>query len=95
MACVRGHEAVQASHDGPRHSHGRKTYESIGKPLPNRTSIVISRGDPVVVQGDVTANSPTLVVRSSLTDALDTAYKVDSDPFVIGGGEIYRSHSLS
>ena len=68
---------------------GRKTYESIGKPLPNRTSIVISRGNPVAVQGDVTAHSPTLVVRSSLEDALDTAYKVDTDPFVIGGGEIY------
>jgi dihydrofolate reductase len=68
---------------------GRKTYESIGKPLPNRTNIVITRGDPIPVLADVTVNSPTLVVRSSMEDALDTAYKVDSDPFVIGGGEIY------
>ncbi len=68
---------------------GRKTYDSIGKPLPNRTNIVVTRGDPIVVLADVTVNSPPLVVRSSMEDALDTAYKVDPEPFVIGGAEIY------
>jgi len=68
---------------------GRKTYDSIGKPLPNRTNIVVTRGDPIAVLADVTVNSPPLVVRSSMEDALDTAYKVDPEPFVIGGAEIY------
>jgi dihydrofolate reductase len=76
---------------------GRKTYDSIGKPLPNRTNIVVTRArktydssaNPMAAMDDVTANSPMLAVRSSLEDALDTAYKVDSEPFVIGGAEIY------
>lgn len=71
---------------------GRKTYDSIGKPLPNRTNIVVTRANPVAAPAidDVTANSSMLAFCSSLEDALETAYKVDSDPFVIGGGEIYK-----
>jgi len=62
---------------------GRKTYESIGKPLPNRTNIVITHGLKTLKLGS------DVVVCTSFESALEAAYKVDSDPFVIGGGQIY------
>ena len=61
---------------------GRKTYESIGKPLPNRTNIIITR------QADFTAEG--CLVAHSLTEALMMAQQLDSDIFVIGGAEIYK-----
>lgn len=61
---------------------GRKTFESFGKPLPNRTHIVITR------QKKYSVPSGMLVVHS-IEEALD-ATKNDTQPFIIGGGEIYR-----
>ena len=61
---------------------GRKTFESFPKPLPNRTHVVITR------QSDYKAPKGVIIVNS-LTDALD-ASRSDSQPFVIGGGEIYK-----
>ncbi|MGC4013226.1 MAG: dihydrofolate reductase [Luteolibacter sp.] len=62
---------------------GRKTLDSLGKPLRGRKNIVISR-DPGRVQGDV-------VVADSLEGSLATARAMDvKEVFVIGGGEIYR-----
>ncbi|WP_179375037.1 dihydrofolate reductase [Winogradskyella wichelsiae] len=61
---------------------GRKTFESFPKPLPNRTHVVITR------QKDYKAPAGVIVVNS-LNDALDAA-RYDKQPFVIGGGEIYK-----
>ena len=58
---------------------GRKTYESIGKPLPNRRSIIITRDLDYSVEGCEVVNS--------LEEALLLS---NSDCFIIGGGEIYR-----
>ncbi len=58
---------------------GRKTYESIGKPLPNRRSIIITRDLDYYVEGCEVVNS--------LEEALLLS---NSDCFIIGGGEIYR-----
>ncbi len=60
---------------------GRKTFQSMPKALPNRTNVVISR------QPDFTAENITVV--RSLEEALKVA-KDDPQPFVIGGGEIYK-----
>jgi dihydrofolate reductase len=64
---------------------GRKTFESIfarlGKALPNRTNVVITRQTEVQVPEGV-------IVQSSIEDAL-RSYG-GADVFVIGGGEIYR-----
>ena len=61
---------------------GRKTFESFPKPLPNRTHIVITRqNDYKVPEG--------IIVVHTLEDALDAARK-DKQPFIIGGGEIYK-----
>ena|SRR5690554_1504882 len=61
---------------------GRKTFESFPKPLPNRTHIVISRQDNYQVPSGV-------ILVNNLEDAFDAA-KADKQPFVIGGGEIYK-----
>ena len=57
---------------------GRKTYESIGRPLPNRRSIVISRDPEFRADG--------VDVAHSLDDALAMAAG-DDDVFIIGGAE--------
>lgn len=65
---------------------GRKTFESFPKPLPNRTHVVISRQrDYKVPQGVILVNS--------LEEAIEVA-KNDSQPFIIGGGEIYKQSML-
>ena len=61
---------------------GRKTFESFPKPLPNRTHIVITR------QSDYQAPEGVIIVNN-LEDALDAARR-DPQPFIIGGGEIYK-----
>ncbi|MBC3847419.1 dihydrofolate reductase [Winogradskyella echinorum] len=61
---------------------GRKTFESFPKPLPNRTHIVITR------QSDYKAPDGVIIVNN-LEDALDAA-RNDKQPFIIGGGEIYK-----
>lgn len=61
---------------------GRKTHESIGRPLPGRTNIVITR--------DTAREIPGCVVVGSLTEALSNAQEIESkEIFVIGGGQIY------
>jgi dihydrofolate reductase len=61
---------------------GRKTFESFPKPLPNRTHIVVTRQDNYQVPNGV-------IVVHNLDDAFDAA-RTDNQPFVIGGGEIYK-----
>lgn len=67
---------------------GRKTYETLGKPLPNRVNIVITR--------DLDFKAEGCLVVHSLEEALKTASTLrqtqgDKDEvFVMGGGEIYE-----
>lgn len=66
---------------------GRKTYESIGKPLPNRTNIVVSRDATFRPEGVVVYDS----LDRAIIEAKVLAKLTDSDEVcVIGGGEIYR-----
>lgn len=70
---------------------GRKTFESIGKPLPGRLSIVVSRQDGLKVA--TSEQAPALAVRSveaALAVAHAQAERWGEEVFVIGGGEIYR-----
>lgn len=61
---------------------GRKTFESFPKPLPNRTHVVITKQlDYQVPEG--------VILVHSLEDAI-VAAKKDNQPFIIGGGEIYK-----
>jgi len=62
---------------------GRKTYESLGKPLPGRTNVVITK------QSDWKADDA--VVSDNLEHALEEAMKIATNEiFIIGGGQIYK-----
>ena len=61
---------------------GRKTHESIGKALPNRTNIVVSRNQNLQIDG--------CIVTKSIEDAISYAKKHgENEAFIIGGGSIY------
>jgi dihydrofolate reductase len=59
---------------------GRKTFESVGRPLPGRTTVVISRGP---------FSAPGVTVARSLPEAFSVAAE-DDLAFVCGGAEVYR-----
>lgn len=59
---------------------GRKTYESIGKPLPGRTNIILTRDKNFKVEN--------CLVYNKISDVLEIFEK--NNIFVIGGGEIYK-----
>ncbi|MFT5915848.1 MAG: dihydrofolate reductase [Bacteroidia bacterium] len=63
---------------------GRKTFASIGKPLPNRTSVIITRQLDYEQEGCLVANS--------IEQAIELAKQNgDTEAFIIGGGQIYES----
>nr|AIA19283.1 Dihydrofolate reductase [uncultured bacterium]AIA19296.1 Dihydrofolate reductase [uncultured bacterium] len=62
---------------------GRKTYESIGKPLPNRTNIVITR--------DLNFFAPGVLVTHSFEEALKKSRETEKEEIcIIGGGQVYE-----
>lgn len=66
---------------------GRKTYDSIGKPLPNRTNIVITRDTAFSAEG--------IKVVHSLADAIEMAeaeclINGNDEVIIMGGAEIYK-----
>jgi dihydrofolate reductase len=63
---------------------GRQTYESIGKPLPNRINIIITRDPYYLSTGCLIAHS----VDEALSIAADHG---ESEAFIIGGSQVYRS----
>jgi dihydrofolate reductase len=71
VAVTRGHALIM----------GRATYESIGKPLPKRRNIVVSRQRGLRIEG--------VEVAGSLEDAIALARTDDDEPRVIGGSQIY------
>lgn len=62
---------------------GRKTYQSIGRPLPNRTNIIITRDKKYKAEG--------CIVKHSFDEVLNEAKQYgDKEIFIIGGGQIYE-----
>lgn len=61
---------------------GRKTYESMGRPLPGRKNIVITRNKNFKAEG--------CTVLSSLNEAFDM-FTEEKEVFIIGGAEIYKA----
>lgn len=63
---------------------GRKNYESVGKPLPGRTNVIVTRNRGYAVSG--------CPVVHSVEDALSLAHKAgEEEVFIVGGGEIYKA----
>lgn len=61
---------------------GRKTYESLGRLLPNRITVIVTRDPHYRVEGALIAHS--------LDDAISLC-KEDVEPFLIGGAELYQA----
>lgn len=61
---------------------GRKTFDSVGRPLPNRRNIVITRDTELKIDG--------VEVVNSLDEALAITKTEEKPVFIIGGAEIYR-----
>jgi dihydrofolate reductase len=61
---------------------GRKTFDSIGRPLPGRENVVISRQNDLKISG-------TKVVRS-LQEAFSLFENLKSEIFILGGGQIFK-----
>ena len=61
---------------------GRRTFESIGRLLPNRTNIIVTRDHNFKVDGAVVANS--------LEEALRQAQGENEEIFIFGGGQIFK-----
>ncbi len=64
---------------------GRKTFESIGKPLPGRTTVVVTRNQDLKIDG--------CVIVHSLKDAV-AACAGDDEIFIVGGAELYAQALL-
>ncbi len=62
---------------------GRKTYQSIGNPLPKRTNIIITRNPFFIASGCISTNS----IEQALSVALENG---EEEAFIIGGAEIYK-----
>lgn len=61
---------------------GRKTFDSVGKPLPNRRNVVITRDTELKIEGAEVVNS--------LDKALEITKTEEKPVFIVGGAEIYR-----
>lgn len=70
--CTRGHAVIM----------GRKTYESIGRPLPKRDNIVLT--------SDPNYKAPGVTVMSNLDTAIKFAGKRNQEVFIIGGQAVYE-----
>lgn len=66
---------------------GRKTYESIGKPLPGRTNVIITRNKSYQIEGATVVHGVEEAIVAC--EAVDGDRSVDNELFVIGGAEIY------
>ena len=64
---------------------GRRTYESIGRPLPGRATVVLTR------RADWSPGSREVVVAHDLEEALERGRALGDEVFVVGGGEVYAA----
>lgn len=62
---------------------GRKTFESIGRPLPCRTNIIVTRDPNYKQEG--------CLIAHSIDEAITTGCRVADKIFVIGGSELYKA----
>jgi len=64
---------------------GRRTYESVGRPLPGRTTVVVTRSP------DWSPDADEVLVVHGIDEALGRARAIDDEVFVVGGGELYEA----
>jgi dihydrofolate reductase len=62
---------------------GRRTYESIGRPLPGRTTVVVTQTP------GWSADADSVLVAAGVPEALAAAGAIDDEVFVVGGARVY------
>lgn len=70
---------------------GRNTWYSIGRPLPNRKNVVVSRSLSKKVEEGASPLPDEVLLYNSLESAIKESYVEGKELFIIGGGEIYRA----
>ncbi len=66
---------------------GRKTYDSIGRPLPGRKNIILSRDENLKIEGCIVVSS---LVRALEIAQADSQEKEKEDVFITGGAHLYE-----
>ena len=61
---------------------GQKTFESIGRPLPNRTNIILTKDSDLKIPGCIIYHDP--------DEAIEESKKYSDEVFICGGGQIYN-----
>jgi dihydrofolate reductase len=69
---------------------GRKTFDSIGKPLPNRENIIISRNKNLIIEGCIVVDSLAKAIEKANEINEYLAAESQKHIFVIGGEQIYK-----
>ena len=64
---------------------GRRTYESVGRRLPGRTTVVVTRSP------DWSPGADEVLVAHGVDEAVGRARAIDDEVFVVGGGELYEA----
>ena len=70
---------------------GRRTYESIGHPLPGRTTVVVSRRAATVQEPVPDPSAEAVVTARTVPAALARALEIDDEVFVVGGAQVYAA----
>ncbi|MEP6526932.1 MAG: dihydrofolate reductase [Nocardioidaceae bacterium] len=70
---------------------GRRTYESIGHPLPGRTTVVVSRRATPAQEPVPDPTREAVITASSVQAALARALEIDDEVFVVGGAQVYAA----
>lgn len=69
---------------------GRKTYESVGRPLPGRRNIILSRNGNIRYPDIKNPQTTTFEICNDIDSFVATMKKSEEEFFITGGGEIYR-----
>jgi dihydrofolate reductase len=70
---------------------GRRTYESIGRPLPGRTTVVVTRRVPTVPKPTTDPSAESVLTADTVQAALARALELDDEVFVVGGAQVYAA----
>jgi dihydrofolate reductase len=69
---------------------GRKTYESVGRPLPGRRNIILSRGGNIESPDIKNPQTTSFEICNDMESLISMAKKSDDEFFITGGGELYK-----
>jgi dihydrofolate reductase len=69
---------------------GRRTYESIGHPLPGRTTVVVSRRTTTPEPAN-DSSGDVIITAGSFEAAVARALEIDDEVFVVGGAQVYAA----